>query len=1007
MKKKNKVLLLSLLLWVPAGYPDGGVDGPTSSIDFDQVSEKVEADLENLAKVAKTKQQEVEMLKAELDESTKLLEQVVEKGQKLQEDKTKLANKIRELKSKVSSLESQLLSKQTELEKVLVEKSQLQEKLAKALEENMKLEEKNLAAASELQESKQQIVGFKKELQDKVKELATKEAKFEKEETNLKNKINIQEQLLKQQSSDKEKIEKSIIDLKNQLNDLKESHAKDQETIKELNTNISNLEGKVREMEESLTSAGKKMKEAEQKIQEVLKDKEAQKISFEQKQKKDQESFKVQILALEEKYQAELNRQKAEILSKDRSDKEKQKKVEELTKQLEASLTKELTKQKQLFEQNFRIQQLESQGQLQASGNDLLKKELNDLMAQIKGKNQKNAELVRQINELTKNHQSMVRSLNGVIEGLKQKNQQSAEKIQQFQQAYQQSLATIQSITTQAEADKQALNQYIGRLSQEREAFRKEAEKLQGELSKGVEKLANMAGESMERSSKIYDLEQEMNAIKKENSGLYSALGDERGEVLEKNVKIGELQQKIAGLEQKLHSKDGMSEDQMTGYMETVGGLLEELGKLEKNIQSSDDASDVVNMLNNMSLDKSSAHSSSSHSVSSQNLSSKTVDDFKKRLTGIQKVIENLKKDRDYNSKLAEDFADLALDREVVNTKLKEENTELSHRLHEKSVESEDNTTLLMHRGGDSEVERLKKEIEELKKQYENLKTPQSKDVLEGLEKIKKIDQESKILSHKIISAKRTKQGAEAVSALKKRFYRLQAEKKAVLISLRQKTKIIHKTRLPVKERPLASGKKTLDSLKPWKNQQSDFANPDTSIVLEAPRDNSIHLENSGNQDVLVPNNSVNYITQAIGNGFQNFFTKQPPVFEGNSAVQNDVISPQKSDVVNNEVQSVKEGEQVNYPVEPKTSESTSPQNNMQKSHRNKPVFEKTSQEVLQNMKNRAYDAAKNQRFKDRNERFNLRRGIGVAVQNKPIKEEDVSTVASESPDMNAFDSKL
>ncbi|OJU73045.1 MAG: hypothetical protein BGO07_02505 [Alphaproteobacteria bacterium 40-19] len=77
---------------------EGELDPRTFFESFILEESQVENNMSQLTKAAKAKQQEVEMLKAELDESKKLLEQVVEKGQKLQEDKTKLANKIRELK---------------------------------------------------------------------------------------------------------------------------------------------------------------------------------------------------------------------------------------------------------------------------------------------------------------------------------------------------------------------------------------------------------------------------------------------------------------------------------------------------------------------------------------------------------------------------------------------------------------------------------------------------------------------------------------------------------------------------------------------------------------------------------------------------------------------------------------------------------------------------------------------------------------------------------------------
>ena len=583
---KNKVFLLCLLSWIQTGYSDGGIDIQTTSIEVDQISKKIELELQSLSKAAQLKQQEVELLMAELDDSnkeledsTRLLEQAAEKGQKLQEDKTKLANKIRELKAQVSAIQSQLLSKNAELETVLEEKSQLQEKLTKALEENMKLEEKNLAQAENLQNQADQITQFKKDLEDKKQELLAKDSKLAKAKDAWEKKIKEQEILLKEGKLSKEKYEQDIELRSKQLEDLKANQEKDQGVIKELSANISTLEVKVRKMEEALTSAWEKTKEAEQKIQEVLKDKEAQRASFAQKQEKDQASFKVQMQGLEEKYQAELNRQKAEILRKDSANKESQKEVTELTKRLEASLTKELDRQKQLFEQNFRIQQLERQGQLQAAGNALLKKELNDLTAQIKDKDQKNSELERKVNELKKNYHSVLTSLSGVIEGLKQKNLQDAAKIDAFKKAYDQSLVTIQSITTQADADKQALDQYIDRLSQEREAFRKESEKLQKELSKEVSNLASVAGESMERSSKIYDLEQEMR-------GLHSALGDERGKVLEKNVKIGALEKNVANAGGELMERGAQVYDEKKANNQLQTELGSEGGEvLERNVE--------------------------------------------------------------------------------------------------------------------------------------------------------------------------------------------------------------------------------------------------------------------------------------------------------------------------------------------------------------------------------------------------------------------------------------
>jgi chromosome segregation ATPase len=861
-KKMTKRILFLFSLMLTAVQADGpdGQNLELTSLEIEKSIQKL-----NLS-IAESNKEKEELLQKYvkagdalkktanlLAEKQKELEEVEGEADQLADKAYQLAAQRDEARAQVSTLQSQLISKQTELEKVLVEKSELQGKLEKALEENMKLEEKNFVQAESLQKQADQITQFKKELEDKKKELLAKEAEFKAGKT----------------------TEKADRD-------------KDQEIIKGLNDNISTLEVKVREMEEALTSAQEKMKEAEQKIQEVLKDKEAQRISFEQKQKENQESFTAEMRTLEERYQTEFKRQKAEILSKDSANKEKQKKVTELTKKLEASTKEEQAKQKKLFEQNLRIKQLESKNQLQTSGNVLLKKELNDLLAQIKGKDQKNTELVRQMSELKNNYQSMVSSLSGIIEGLKQKNQQNSERIQQFQNAYQHSLVTIQSITTQADAGQKALNQYIVRLSQERDTFHTEAERLQKELSQSVEKLANMAGESMERSSKIYDLEQEMR-------GLHSALGDERGEVLEKNVKMSHLEKENNNLQR---------------------NRADERGKvLEKNVE--------IGTLEEKVADAGGA------------------------------LIE--RSAQAYDEKKANN---------QLQTDLGNEGGEVLER--------------------NAKIEDLKNKIEDLKKTIEHCRAQRSDlDI-----KTKEVE----ILQKKLAeSEKKYKEGEQKFIDLTRNYDILQAEKKELLSSSGQKTQNNHN--------PLASGQKYSDPLKQRQHQQSNFANSGASIVPEAPN-NSMQLENSVNQDVPVSRNA-NDVTQALGNGFQNFFAQQPSVLQGNSAIQ--PVSPQNSDVMNNEVQSGKEGNQANYPGEPKTSESTSPQNNVQKSHGNKRVSEKTSQEALQDMRNRAYDRAKNERFKNRNEIFKLRRDMGVGVQNKPIQGEDASTVASESTEMSDF----
>ena len=61
-----------------------GPPGKEQKVESGELSEAmVNATIDGLGEAAKAKQQEVEMLKAELDESTKLFEQVTEKGQKI------------------------------------------------------------------------------------------------------------------------------------------------------------------------------------------------------------------------------------------------------------------------------------------------------------------------------------------------------------------------------------------------------------------------------------------------------------------------------------------------------------------------------------------------------------------------------------------------------------------------------------------------------------------------------------------------------------------------------------------------------------------------------------------------------------------------------------------------------------------------------------------------------------------------------------------------------------
>ena len=110
---------------------------PTFQFDNLRILEnKTEEGLQMFSKAAQLKQQEVELLMAELDDSnkeledsTRLLEQAAEKGQKLQEDKTKLANKIRELKPQITTLESEILVKQEEIHKLEDERDEYRKKL--------------------------------------------------------------------------------------------------------------------------------------------------------------------------------------------------------------------------------------------------------------------------------------------------------------------------------------------------------------------------------------------------------------------------------------------------------------------------------------------------------------------------------------------------------------------------------------------------------------------------------------------------------------------------------------------------------------------------------------------------------------------------------------------------------------------------------------------------------------------------------------------------------------
>ncbi len=252
-----------------AGGPNGDRQKAQSYIkDLSSVElteDMVNATIEKLSEAAKAKQQEVEMLKAELDESTKLLEQTTEKGQKLQDDKVKLANKIRELKAKLQEKETEVSVLKIELDRKTAELEEAKEKIkvlgqqVKEKDQKITDQTKTLAEAVTSQDKLNKEVEKKmKEIEILNKEGAENVAEIGKKAEEIKN-LNEKAAVLEKAIGDKiSEIEKQKAEKENAIKKAGEIEKKAAELTEKNGQLHKDLELKIQEMKKNSQEADQK-----------------------------------------------------------------------------------------------------------------------------------------------------------------------------------------------------------------------------------------------------------------------------------------------------------------------------------------------------------------------------------------------------------------------------------------------------------------------------------------------------------------------------------------------------------------------------------------------------------------------------------------------------------------------------------------------------------------------------------------------------------------------------